>query len=208
MAVIVSFEDFTPAARFDSIPWEDAEIWESAAEVGGYTLIDTIALSPVDADPADPASRDFSTANGTTDDQWYKIRFVDGNGDVSEYTEPLQNVQDDTYAVAYATPEELARILKISSPSPAQTIALNRVLTAAALEIDLELDRPGIFSSPYPPLVVQVNLERAAELWDFQERKFGIVGLGTDLGPTHISRDTWKKHSITLGPLKQGWGFA
>lgn len=208
MGVIVSFEDFTPAARFDSIPWEDAEIWEASTEDGSYTLIDTIALSPVDADPADPASRDFSTANGTTDDQWYTVRFVDGNGDVSEHTEPIHNVQDDTFAVAYATPEELARILKISTPSVSQTAALNRVLTAAALEIDAELDRPGVFSSPYPPLVVQVNLERAAELWKLQEIQFGIVGLGSDFGATHMARNTWDKHAYTLAPLKRGWGFA
>ena len=208
MAVIVSFEDFIPAARFDSIPWEEAEIWEAPSEDGSYTLIDTITLSPVDADPTDPASRDFSTNNGTEDDQWYKIRFVDGNGDVSEYTEPIQNVQDDTYAVAYATPTELARILKIRDPSAEQTAAMTRVLTAAAWEIDSELGRPGIFSSPYPPIVVQVNLERAAELWKFQEVQFGVIGLGSEFGATHIARDTWKKHAITLSYLSQRHGFA
>lgn len=208
MAVIVSFEDFTPAARFDSVPWEEAEIWESATADGTYSLIDTITLSPLDADPADPASRDFSTANGTDDDQWYKVRFVDGNGDVSEYTEPIQNVQDDTYAVPYATTDELFRILKIRTPTAEQTAAGLRVLTAAALEIDLELGRNDTFSSPYPPLVVEVNLQRAAELWKLQEVQFGIVGIGSEFGATHMARDTWAKHAITLAPLKASWGFA
>lgn len=208
MAVIVSFDDFVPAARFDSIPWEDAEIWEAATATGTYTLIDTIALSPVDADPADPAARDFSTNNGTADDQWYKVRFVDGNGDVSEYTEPIQNVQDDTYAVAYATADELARILKIRTPSADQTAAMNRVLTAAALEIDAELGRAGLFPSPYPPLVVQVNLQRAAELWALQEIPTGIVGIGGEFGATHTARNTWDKYAYTLAPLKDSWGIA
>lgn len=208
MGVIVSFDDFTPAARFDSIPWEDVEIWEAPTAAGSYTLIDTQALSPVDPDPADPLSRDFTTNNGTADDQWYKVRFVDGNGDVSEYTEPIQNVQDDTYAVAYATPEELARILKIRTPSAEQTAAMNRVLTAAALEIDSELDRAGAFSIPYPPLVVTVNLQRAAELWFLQEVPTGVIGLGSEFGATHLARDSWAKYAIVLGPLKDAWGFA
>lgn len=207
MSVVVSFEDFTPAARFDSIPWEEVEIWESATEDGSYTLIDTQALSPVDADPADPASRDFTTLNGTADNQWYTVRFVDGNGDYSEHTEPIQNVEDDTYAVAYATPEELARILRISSPSAAQTAALNRVLTAAALEIDIELDRPGIFSEPYPPIIVQVNLERAAELWKMQELQVGVL-TGLDGAGMYVTQDTWKRYVPRLAGLKRGWGFA
>jgi hypothetical protein len=207
MSLIVSFDDFTPAARYDSVPWETAEIWEASSADGGYALIDTVTLSPLDADPADPAARDFTTPNGTADDQWYKVRFVDGNGDYSEYTEPIQNVQDDTYAVAYATTDELARILKIRDPSAEQTAAMLRVLTAAALEIDAELDRVGIFASPYPPLVVQVNLERAAELWKLQEVQFGIV-LGSEFGATHIARNTWDKYAYTLAPLKDRWGLA
>ena len=82
-----------------------------------------------------------------------------------------------------------------------------RVLTAAALEIDAELDRVGIFASPYPPLVVQVNLERAAELWKLQEVQFGIV-VGTEFGATHIARNTWDKYAYTLAPLKDRWGLA
>jgi len=208
MGIIVSFEDFTPAARYDSIPWETVEIEEAATEDGAYSLIDTQTLSPLDADPTNPASRDFSTSNGTEDDQWYRVRFVDGNGDTSEYTEPIKNVQDDTYAVAYATADELARILKIRTPSAEQTTAMNRVLTAAALEIDAELDRPGIFPSPYPPLVVQVNLQRAAELWTLQEVPIGVVGVGSEFGATHLARKTWDKYAETLAPLKQQWGLA
>jgi hypothetical protein len=208
MGIIVSFEDFTPAARYDSIAWETVEIEEAATEDGSYSLIDTLTLSPVDADPTNPASRDFSTANGTADDQWYRVRFVDGDGNTSEYTEPIKNVQDDTYAVAYATPTELARILKINTPSADQTTAMERVLTSAALEIDAELGRAGRFSEPYPSLVVQVNLERAVEHWRQQESPFGLLGLGSEMGPSFASADSWKRHAQKLSPLKDSWGFA
>lgn len=207
MGIVVSFDDFTPAARYDSVPWTSVQIEEAATATGSYTLIDTIVLSP-DADPANPSARDFSTSNGTDDDQWYRVRFFDSNGDYSEYTEPIQNVQDDTYAVAYATTDELFRILKIRTPTADQTTAGLRVLTAAALEIDSELGRAGIFSSPYPPLVVEVNLRRAAELWRLQEVQFNLVGVGSEFGATRIARDTWEKFAIELAPLKDSWGIA
>jgi hypothetical protein len=54
---------------------------------------------------------------------------------------------------------------------------------------------------------VQVNLERAAELWKLQEVQFGIV-LGSEFGATHIARNTWDKYAYTLAPLKDRWGLA
>jgi hypothetical protein len=208
VSIVVSFEDFTPAARYDSISWTGVEIEEAATAAGSYSLIDTQALA-ADADPADPQARSFSTANGTEDDQWYRVRFFDVNGDYSEYTDPIQNVQDDTYAVAYATTDELARILKLRAPTVEQSAAMLRVLTTAALEIDSELGRAGMFGTPYPPLVIQVNLERAVEHWQQQEAAFGIIGLGGAEGfSVRTARDTWDRHAHKLAPLKDTWGLA
>lgn len=113
--------------------------------------------------------------------------------------------------MAYADTTELARILKIGSPSDAQTAAMDRVLEAAATEIDLELDLAegeSIASAGGIALMEQVNLERARELWKLQEIAFGIVELSGDFGATQIGRDTWAKHAITLSKLKGQWGFA
>lgn len=113
--------------------------------------------------------------------------------------------------MAYADTTELARILKIGSPSDAQTAAMDRVLEAAATEIDLELDLEegeSIASAGGIALLEQVNLERAAELWKLQEIQFGIVELAGDFGATRIGRDTWAKHAVTLSKLKGQWGFA
>ena len=78
----------------------------------------------------------------------------------------------------------------------------------SAFEIDSELGRYGAFGTPYPTLVVQVNLERAVEHWQQQEAAFGIIGLGADSLDVHTARDTWDRHAHKLAPLKDSWGLA
>jgi hypothetical protein len=172
MATVVTFVDYTPVSRLDGIPWADASIEESDSEDGDYTVIDTIPLVPPDVDPEFPSPRSFTTVLGTTTSQWYRVRFFDANGNSSEYTEPVQNVAEDFDATPYAGTAELARILKLRAPTADQLVAMERVLTTAALEIDSELGRNSTFGTPYPSLVVQVNLERAVEHWQQQEAPF------------------------------------
>jgi hypothetical protein len=214
MAQVISFEDFTPIPRYDATPWTDARIEESdtstLSDTTVWTELETIPLSPVDADPSDPASRDFTTELASDDlELWYRIIFVDGNGDESVPTAPIQNTDPDE-TTSYASVSELFRILKIGSPTDEQTDAAERVLVSAAGEINNEIDlAEGVALSGWQiALATQVNLERAAELWKLQEIQFGIMELAGDFGATRIARDTWAKHAITLGPLKGQWGFA
>ena len=208
MAEVITFLRYRPPARFDSLPWTDVLIEEAATEDGTYTQIDSIALSPLDVDPSDPLYRDFTTEQGTAPELWYRIRFADATADVSQPTTPIQNLAAVTVpdVLAYATVEELQRILKIRTPTAEQTIAMQRVLDAAALEIDAEVGR----TSPYPvapQLVVEVNLERAVEHWQQQESPFGIIDLGA-AGPSFTARDSWERHAHKLAPLKEEWGLA
>jgi hypothetical protein len=97
----------------------------------------------------------------------------------------------------------------LRAPTVEQSAAMLRVLTTAALEIDSELGRAGMFGTPYPPLVIQVNLERAVEHWQQQEAAFGIIGLGGAEGfSVRTARDTWDRHAHKLAPLKDTWGLA
>jgi len=80
-----------------------------------------------------------------------------------------------------------------------------RVLDVAAAEIDAELGTS--FGTPYPALVVEVNLERAVEHWQQQESPFGVIGLG-DAVPTMTARDSWDRHAHKLAPLKSTWGIS
>jgi hypothetical protein len=112
--------------------------------------------------------------------------------------------------MAYAETTELARILKIRTPSEEQEAAMDRVLEAAAGEIDSEIDLAAGSSLTEPwqlALVEQVNLSRAAELWKLEEVQFGVI-IGSELVTGSQPRDTFRKHAATLAPLKQQWGFA
>jgi hypothetical protein len=80
MAFTRSFEGFAPPRRYDGLAFTSAEIREAATETGSYTTIDTIALFPADTDPANPATRNFTTDDATLVDGWYVIRWVDALG--------------------------------------------------------------------------------------------------------------------------------
>jgi len=112
--------------------------------------------------------------------------------------------------MVYADITELQMLLRLESPTAMQTAAMNRVLAAAAEEIDWELgytvDTPA--PDPPPPLVVEVNLERAVEHWKQSYSPFGIIGLGAESVSIVAARDSWYRHARKLAPLKQAWGVA
>lgn len=207
MAQVITFEGFTPIARYDTVPWTDARIEEGTTQTGTFVELETVALSPVDSDPSNPAARNITTELASdTPNLWYRIVFVDGTGDESLPTEPIQNA---TAGTPYATVTELSRILKIAAPSAKQTDAMRRVLAMAAGEIDSELDRAttdDALAGWQLALVEEVNLERAVELW--RETPFGILGIDSDLGATHTARNTWERYAHKLAPLKTQWGIA
>jgi hypothetical protein len=208
---VITFENFQPTPRYDDLAWTEAIIQEAAtadALDADWTTIETIPLDPVDADPADPASRDFTTENASdTADLWYRIIFADANGDQLLPTVPVQNV---TPITAYATVSELARILKIRTPSQEQTDAMERVLLTAAGEINSEIDLASDegLSGWKVALAAEVNLERAVEHWRQQESPFGLIGLGPEMPAERTARDSWDRHAHKLAPLKSQWGIA
>jgi hypothetical protein len=210
MAQVITFEDYTPTARYDGIAWTSVRIYEAdAADAldADWTLIDTIALSPVDADPSDPATRDFTTELASdTDELWYRLVFVDATGDTLAPTVPVQNIVSPT---PYATVSELARILKIRTPSDEQTAAMERVLLTAAGEIDAEIDLGDEGLSGWQlALATEVNLERAVEHWRQQESPFGLLAVGVDVPAERTAQNSWNRHAEKLAPLKGQWGFA
>ena len=110
--------------------------------------------------------------------------------------------------MSYATAAELATILQVNATSNAE--ALDRVLEAAAGEIDSELGRED--DDPLAgwelQLAAQVNLARAEELWKQMKAPWGVIGLESEFGATRIARDTFERHAHALAPLKREWGIA
>lgn len=208
---VISFVGYKPVERYDSIPWTEARLEESDTsefdDILVWTPVETFTLSPVDADPSDPAYRNFTTElASSTEGLWYRFVWIDATADESTPTDAVQNDVDDT--VMFATVDELARILKLRTPRAEQESALERVLIAASGEVNSEIDlADGASLSGWQlALAAQVTLERAAELWKLQEIQFGVI-LGGEFGATHMARNTWEKHAFTLAPLKQQWGI-
>lgn len=114
---------------------------------------------------------------------------------------------------AYAGTAELARVLEKRRPTVDELVAMERVLDAAAYEIDYELQGGSAtygslwYGTPYPALVVEVNLERAVEHWSQGYAPFGIVGMG-EATPTMTGKDPFDRHAAKLAPLKATWGIA
>lgn len=200
--IVVSFDDWTPPARFDSIPWEQVRIEEAATASGTWTTIDTVTLTPPDADPANPAVRDFTTPNGTDVDLWYRVIFLDGVAGESNPSAPFQNGVHSPYA----TVAELAALLRVSAAQ--KQAQLQRVIDAASYEVDQETGRTDSLSAFELQLASEVTLERAVEHWQQGQTPFGILGLGSETGPAYVSTDTWKRHAEKLSFLKQTWGVA
>lgn len=207
MTVVVTLEDFRPSPRYDGEPWTDARIYEAPASTGPWTLLETLPLTPVDADPENPAYRNFTTDLGTADEQWYQIVFVDADASTGQPTFPIQNILDDRGV--FATVPELARILKIRQPTLEQESAMQRMINAATGEIYAEIDLAddSTLSEWHRDLATEVCLERSAELWKLQEVQFGVL-TGSEFGPVHIARNSWDKYAYTLAPLKDQWGLA
>lgn len=207
MGQVVSFEGYKPAARFDGLPWTDVKIEEAATVDGTWTEIDSIALSPVDPDPENPQSRDFTTEAGTAPNLWYRAIFADANADVSNPTTPVQNRV--SLASGYATVEQLAAKLSISGARlQANSDDLERVLNAAAVEIDKEIGGPLLSPTDAElDLLGTVNLGRAQDLWVIEGLPAGVIGLGGEM-PMMTPRDSWARWANMLAALKEDWGLA
>jgi hypothetical protein len=91
---VLTLERYTPLEREDGFPWTAARIQEAAAPTGTWAQIDQITLTPLDSDPANPATRDLTTTHATLTEGWYRVIWVDGSGATSSPTPPVQNLSD------------------------------------------------------------------------------------------------------------------
>lgn len=112
MAQVITFEDYRPPSREDDQPWTQARVEEAATSDGSYTQVDTIDLDPVDTDPAAPTLRSFTTDNGTSLGLWYRVVFLDEDGNESQPTDPIQNLA--ATSDAFAEVAELAARLGLT----------------------------------------------------------------------------------------------
>lgn len=86
---VISLTDYRPLPRSDGDAWKEARL-EGANNINGpWTAIETFTLTPVDADPAHPASRDFTTEDATDEQSWVRVVFIDDDSN-EQATPPVQ----------------------------------------------------------------------------------------------------------------------
>lgn len=204
--MVVSFTGYTPPARYDDEPWTQVKIEEAAASTGTWAAIDTQDISPVDSDPADPEPHNFTTANATGPDLWYRLTYLDAAANASSPTTPVQN----STVTAYATTTDLFRVLKLRQPSTDQTTAAQGDLDTATIEINDEIDFVAgqLLTPEQQELCKGVCIDRAADLWRHRESAAGILGIVDEAVPTTPGRYSWERYAQRLAPLKQQWGVA
>jgi hypothetical protein len=214
MSQVVSFEDYTPPARFDAVPWSEVRIEQSdtstLSDATVWTQIDVIALSPLDVDPANPQTRNFTTDQASdTPDLWYRVIFADGSGNTTLPSVPVQNLEFPV--AAYATVADLFRVLKVRDPSADQTTAAQGDLDTATIEINAEIDKASdspALTAEQLELVKGVCIDRAADLWRHRESAPGILGVVDEAVPSTFGRYSWERYAQRLSPLKEQWGIA
>lgn len=200
---VVNLTGYTPPVRYDEQPWTHARLEQSSTEGGTYTSVETLDLDPVDEDPVYPDSRNLTSQLGTVGN-WYRIVWVDADGGLSAPTTPGQNTAGTVAAAIapFATAAELAKIMTVNAASNQE--ALDRCLQAAAGSMISEIGRNDLTGWELE-LAAQVNLALAQDLWEEMKVHWGMVGVGSEVGPTRVSRDTFERHAHRLAPLKR-WG--
>jgi len=132
MTQVVSFESYQPPARFDAIPWNGARVQEGETSTGPWTQIDQLTLTPLDDDPSNPVSRNLTTQLGTADRLWYRLVWIDGSGNQSAPTQPVQNIDDTNLYVTY---EEFVSAASLNGQRYADH-EINAAIAAASSGID------------------------------------------------------------------------
>ncbi len=80
---VVSFTDIAPPIRYDGRGWTTVRIAQASVLAGPWTVIDTQLLT-VDADPSNPAARNITTSQATTQEGFFTLTFIDATGATSQ----------------------------------------------------------------------------------------------------------------------------
>jgi hypothetical protein len=204
LTVVVSLTGVTPPARYDGLPWTTARIQEAATAAGSYTQIEAVTLNPVDSDPSDPLSRDFTSTLGTAASQFYRVIFRDAAGFDSPASPVVQNT---TATTAYATADQLSPLIQIARRRRrSRQQAMNRVLLAAAGEINSEIGRTSLAGWELA-LARRSTSSARLSIGSRRRRRSGSSGWVTGCRVTP-PRDSWDRHAHKLAPLKRSWGVA
>lgn len=91
MSYVITLDDYAPPARVDGRAFTKARIEEAPAITGAWLPVQTLTLSPVDADPAHPVTRELTTGLAQYATGWYRVVWIDAEGHETPPTEAVEN---------------------------------------------------------------------------------------------------------------------
>lgn len=112
---------------------------------------------------------------------------------------------------AYASTDELFRILKVRNATQDQIDAAQGDLDTATIEINAEIDWAddhAAATTEQLELFKGVCIDRAADLWRHRESAPGILGVVDEAVPASFGRYSWERYAQRLSPEKSRWGMA
>lgn len=224
MSRVLTFAGYRPSSRADDLPWTHARIEESAGSTGPWTTIETISLATldggIDVDPVHPQTRRFTTEEATLAEGWYRIVFVDADGDGDAPTTPVSSavalvdaalVRSLTRNVAYGT-------LGYPVPADGDPDELDDLVLDAISDIETDTGRiplsalPSLESFPAGPEAYVRIARRAVALRVAQIAYGGSKGnLGQDASGVQsfsvpgYSETRGSKTATNVGALTNPW---
>jgi phage gp36-like protein len=167
--LVVSLTGYRPPPRHPPTvdPWTQARIEESAADAGPWTSLGTQNLSPVDTDPENPRSRNFTVENATLAQGWYRVVFLDASGDTATSDPVFSGAPTTLYTSIADLRDALAPRGKQDDATAANlsNAELADAITEAQQQIDAQLAQR--YTVPFvqgsiPPLIAQLTRDLAA----------------------------------------------
>lgn len=185
-----SFENYKPPKRFDGLPYTQALIRESAAQTSGYATIETKTLSPVDADPTNPAARNFTTALATLAAGWYIIEWKDASGAVFD-SDP---VYSPTAGTALTTLADVKAFLQITTT--VQDAPITALISPASKAIMKWCERefaPANTVTTRTFVARRANAELLVDVNPYDLQSVSAVSIDSDqTNPYVLSTDEWR----------------
>jgi hypothetical protein len=177
---VLTLRRFRPAPRYDAKPWTHAELQESTAAADGpWAAIDSFTFGSggqpaADIDPTNPAYRDFTTENAGVDGGWYRIVFIDVDGD-RDASDPVATFPPTLTSTIYTNPEAVRDVLASGADREGTAASLpEEQIDAAIRDAQAQVDAkvPGApFTGTVPDVVANLTRDIAAYLATLTYRK-------------------------------------
>lgn len=198
MPFVHSFDDVTPPARFDSVPWTRVRVEESATESGTFTEIAALAVAN-DPTPETPNPIDVTVATATLERAWFRFRFDTGaSSATSPYTAPVFSPSSEDVATFASTSDITTRLDRTLTAGQQAQVAL--LLAAATTVISDAADKSDSWAAtlnPVPQILRFVCIELVCRAMDNPE---GLEAFSEQLG-AHRTSKSYRKAAQGAGIL-------